>query len=100
MSRKHASSWEIEDLDPRWDAGAPPRAKPLARRVAATWEEQEGGFVATIGPWAVRVVRGREAATWEWSAFRGTRPRALRCVGFRDAEAARRDAEMVIERQE
>jgi SAM-dependent methyltransferase len=97
MSRIHATSWEVDEVDP-WETGATLRAKPVVRCVAPRWhEEEEGVWHATIGLWAVRVTRGlRPPSPWEWSAFAQVTPRALRCTGFPDREAAQRDAEASI----
>lgn len=97
MPRMNASSWETDGLDPGWDAGASLRAKPIVRRVAARWDEREGAFLTTIGLWSVRVAKGPSpSSSWEWSAFSRDLPRALRCTGFPDREAAQRDAEVSI----
>lgn len=95
MSRMHASSWEVDELDPAGDASASRRAKPIVRRVPATWEEREGVFHASIDVWSVRVACGPSGA-WEWSAFAAAAPRALRCTGFPDRESAQRDAEISL----
>jgi hypothetical protein len=93
----NASCWETDALDPGWDAGTPPRAKPIIRRVAARWDEREGAFLATIDLWSVRVAKAPSpSASWEWSAFSLGLPRALRCTGFPDRESAQRDAESTI----
>jgi len=100
MRQTNASRWEVDDADLSWDPGAQARAKPVVRRTPATWREQEGAWQASIGIWAARVTRGpkpREA--WEWSAFAPvprSGPRALRCTGFDDREAAQRDAEATL----
>jgi hypothetical protein len=99
MSRIHATSWEVDEVDP-WETGATLRAKPVVRRVAPRWHEEEGVWHATMGRWAVRVARSpRPPARWEWSAFSQATPRALRCTGFPDREAAQRDAEASIARE-
>ncbi|MFT3766724.1 MAG: hypothetical protein QM820_14600 [Minicystis sp.] len=97
MSRMRAPSWEIEALDPAWDASAPQRAKPVVRCVAARWDEREGALCTMIGCWSVQV-RRRTAADWEWSAFSLDAPRALRCTGFPDPKAAQNDAEHSLAR--
>lgn len=99
MSRHRAASWESEDLDPAWEGHAEGRAKPVVRRVPARWTEEGEVFVATIDRWSVRVGRGPRGAAWEWSAFSLGRPKALRCIGFGDAESARRDAESTLAEQ-
>jgi hypothetical protein len=76
------------------------RAKPVVRRTPTTWLETEDTWRATIGRFSVRVARTPCSVTWEWSAFaKGSLPRALRCKGFREREAAQRDAELTLAEQ-
>jgi hypothetical protein len=99
MSRVRASGWENEELDPAGDASTPRRAKPIVRRVPARWEERDGVLCTLIGLWAVRVAQAPDRPTgWEWSAFSQGAPRALRCTGFPDPEAAQVDAEHSLTR--
>jgi hypothetical protein len=99
MGQGHTSRWEGDDLDPSGDPSVPLRAKPIGRRVPTRWREEEGVFRAAIGRWAVRVAESPGPSRgWEWSAFAagGRPPRALRCTGWIDREAAQRDAEKIL----
>ncbi|APR83079.1 Hypothetical protein A7982_08428 [Minicystis rosea] len=93
------AGWEVEELDPTGDASVLERAKPIVRRVPARWDEREDTLRTTIGLWSVDVRRG-PVAGWEWSAFSHGAPRALRCTGFSDREAAQEDAERSLARLE
>jgi hypothetical protein len=97
MSWTDGATAEIEDVELSWGQGAQGRAKPVVRRTPAVWQERDGAWHASMGAWAVRVVRSPVShETWEWSGFAArprSGPRALRCTGFGRRDAAQHDAE-------
>jgi len=99
MGDSAAFRWDADDVE-RAESGdddAPRRAKPVVRRGKVAWVEREGSFRAAIGRFDVIVGVPPGSLRWEWSAFaQGAVPRALRCKGFAEPEAAQRDAEVTL----